>query len=34
MKSHLVLNHNGYVPAYAVIELAKKPELKAARAWR
>ena len=31
VKLHLVLDHDGYLPAYAVIEPARKPELKVAR---
>jgi hypothetical protein len=34
VKLHLVLDHDGYLPSYAVIEPAKKPELKVARALR
>ncbi len=34
VKLHLLLDHDGYLPAYAVIEPAKKPELKVARSLR
>lgn len=34
VKLHLVLDHDGYLPAYAVIEPAKKPELQVARSLR
>ena len=34
IKLHLLLDHDGYLPKYAVIEAAKKPELKVARQLR
>src|SRR5271165_767016 len=34
VKLHLVLDHDGYLPCYAVIEPAKQPELKVARSLR
>jgi hypothetical protein len=34
VKLHMVLDHDGYLPAYAVIEPAKTPELKVARSLR
>lgn len=34
VKLHLLLDHDGYLPKYAVIEAAKKPEVKVARQFR
>jgi hypothetical protein len=34
IKLHLLLDHDGYLPQYAVIEPAKKPEIKVARQLR
>jgi hypothetical protein len=34
VKLHLLLDHDGYLPKYAVIEPAKKPEVKVARQFR
>jgi hypothetical protein len=34
VKLHLLLDHDGYLPKYAVIEAAKKPEVKVARKFR
>ena len=34
VKLHLLLDHDGYLPCYAVIEPAKKPEQKVARAFQ
>lgn len=34
VKLHLVLDHDGYLPSFAVIEPARKPEVKVARAFR
>jgi hypothetical protein len=34
VKLHLLLDHDGYLPKYAVIEAAKKPEVKVARLFR
>lgn len=34
VKLHLVLDHDGYLPSFAVIEPARKPEVKVAREFR
>lgn len=34
VKLHRVLDHDGYLPSFAVIEPARKPEVKVARAFR
>ena len=34
VKLHLLLDHDGYLPKYAVIEQAKKAEIKVARQLR
>jgi hypothetical protein len=34
IKLHLLLDHDGYLPKYAVIEPAKQPEIKVARQFR
>lgn len=34
VKLHLALDHEGYLPSFAVIEPARKPEVKVARAFR